>query len=100
MQSGVLSGNSFLDCEALSERLASNGVSSEKSARWQLAVTPKDTVGGILFRNSTPSGIIMQHAIVCGTGLLFARERRGWCTMIFVSIRFAAQDRSDHENGG
>jgi hypothetical protein len=31
---------------------------------WQLTMTPKDTVGGILFRNSTPSGIIMQHAIV------------------------------------
>jgi hypothetical protein len=71
-----------------------------KSARWQLAVTPKATGVGILFRNSPPSGIIMQHAIVCGTGLLFASERRGWCTMIFVWIRFAAQDRSDHENGG
>jgi hypothetical protein len=41
----------------------------KKPTHWQLAVTPKDAVAGILFRNSTPSGIIMQHAIVCGTEL-------------------------------
>jgi hypothetical protein len=41
----------------------------------------------------------LQHAIVSGTGLLFARERRGWCTMIFVSNRFEAEDRSGYENG-
>jgi hypothetical protein len=39
-QSGVLSGNSSLDCEALSELSHVTG-SAEKSARWQLAVTPK-----------------------------------------------------------
>ena len=98
-QSGVLSGNSSLDCEALSELSHVTGECREVSA----LAARGDAEGppSAEFCSETRlHRIIMQRVIVCGTGLLFAREGRGWCTMIFVSIRFAAQDRSDHENGG
>ena len=37
----------------------------------------------------------MQHAIVCGTGLFFARGRCGFVIMIFVSIRIVVEGQLD-----
>ena len=98
-QSGALSGNSSLDCEALSELSHVTGECREVSALAARGDAEGPPSRGILCSETRLYRIIMQSAVVSGTGLLLAKERRGWGTMIFVSIRFAAQDRSDHENG-
>jgi hypothetical protein len=53
--------------------------SLEVSGTGRLAVMPNDTVAGNFVPKLDSSGIIMQHAFVCGTGLLFAiGNGAGW----------------------
>jgi hypothetical protein len=62
-----------------------------KSAHWQLAVTPKDTVAGNFVPKLDFFGYYHATCNYLWHRILVRRDRRLWWTMIFVPIRFVIE---------